>query len=101
MDILFVKGSSNPHNLAYWVIQRNMSIKPFLKLMMNRQLLALTGIDALLKPFYQLSYLVAAKKCGPFELLLDAPKSLNRVDVRRGEARSGLIHRAFNALSLC
>lgn len=52
-----------------------MSIKPILKLMMNHQLLALTGSNALLKPFYQLNYLVAAKECGLFELLLDAPKS--------------------------
>src|SRR5689334_7219853 len=52
-----------------------MSIKPVLKLMMNHQLLALTGSNALLKPFYQLNYLVAAKECGVFELLLDAPKS--------------------------
>ena len=51
-----------------------MSIKPVLKLMMNNQLLALTGSNALLKPFYQLNYLVAAKECGLFELLLDAPK---------------------------
>ena len=46
-----------------------MSIKPLLKLLMNDQLLALRGINALLKPFYQLNYLVAAKECGLFELL--------------------------------
>jgi hypothetical protein len=45
-----------------------MSIKPVLKLMMNHQLLALTGSKALLKPFYQLNYLVAAKDCGLFGL---------------------------------
>ena len=38
-----------------------MSITPFLKLLKNNQLLALTGTNALLKPFYQLNYLVAGK----------------------------------------
>jgi SAM-dependent methyltransferase len=56
-----------------------MSIKPVLKLMMNQQLLALTGSNALLKPFYQLNYLVAAKECGLFELLLDAPKGFEQL----------------------
>ena len=56
-----------------------MSIKPVLKLMMNHQLLALTGSNALLKPFYQLNYLVAAKECSVFELLLDAPKSFDQI----------------------
>jgi len=56
-----------------------MSIKPVLKLMMNNQFLALTGSNALLKPFYQLNYLVAAKECGLFELLLDAPKGFEQL----------------------
>lgn len=56
-----------------------MPIKPVLKLMMNHQLLALTGSNALLKPFYQLNYLVAAKECGLFELLLDAPKGFEQL----------------------
>jgi 4-hydroxy-2,2'-bipyrrole-5-carbaldehyde O-methyltransferase len=56
-----------------------MSIKPVLKLIMNHQLLALTGSNALLKPFYQLNYLVAAKVCGLFELLLDAPKNFEQL----------------------
>ena len=56
-----------------------MSIKPILKLMMNHQLLALTGSNALLKPLYQLNYLVAAKECGLFELLRDAPKDLEQL----------------------
>jgi 4-hydroxy-2,2'-bipyrrole-5-carbaldehyde O-methyltransferase len=56
-----------------------MSIKPVLKLMMNNQLLALTGSNALLKPFYQLNYLVAAKECGLFELLMDAPKGFEQL----------------------
>ena len=56
-----------------------MSIKPILKLMKNNQLLALIGSNALLKPFYQLNYLVAAKECGLFELLLDAPKGFEQL----------------------
>jgi 4-hydroxy-2,2'-bipyrrole-5-carbaldehyde O-methyltransferase len=56
-----------------------MSIKPILKLIMNNQLLALTGSKALLKPFYQLNYLVAAKECGLFALLLDAPKGFEQL----------------------
>jgi 4-hydroxy-2,2'-bipyrrole-5-carbaldehyde O-methyltransferase len=56
-----------------------MSIKPVLKLMRNNQLQALTGSNALLKPFYQLNYLVAAKECGLLELLLGAPKSFEQL----------------------
>jgi SAM-dependent methyltransferase len=39
----------------------------------------LTGSNALLKPFYKLNYLVAAKECGLFDLLLDAPKSFEQL----------------------
>lgn len=56
-----------------------MSIKPLLKLLLNNQLLALKGSNALLKPSYQLNYLVAAKECGLFELLLDAPKGFEQL----------------------
>ena len=56
-----------------------MSIKPVLKLMMNNRLLALTGSNSLLKPFYRLNYLVAAKECGLFELLLAAPRSFEQL----------------------
>lgn len=56
-----------------------MSIKAFLKLVMNHQLLALTGCNALLKPFYQLNYLVAANECGLFQLLLDVPKTFEQL----------------------
>src|ERR1700722_836043 len=56
-----------------------MSIKPILKLMRNHQLSALAGSNALLKPFYQLNYLVAAKECGLFEQLLDAPKGFEQL----------------------
>jgi len=70
-----------------------MSIKPFLKLMKNDQLLALTGSTALLRPFYQLNYLVAAKECGLFETLLDAPRSfaeLSEVYCKDDKAREAL-----------
>jgi SAM-dependent methyltransferase len=60
-------------------IKGNMSIKAFLKLLAKNQLLALTGSNALLKPFYQLNYLVAAKECGLFELLLNAPKRFEQL----------------------
>ena len=56
-----------------------MSIRPFLKLFRDDQLSAFISSNALLKPFYRLNYLVAAKKCGLFELLLDAPKSFERL----------------------
>ena len=56
-----------------------MSIKPVLKLLMNNQLSALAGSNALLKPFYRLNYLVGAKECGLFELLLNAPKSFEQL----------------------
>ena len=56
-----------------------MSIKPFLKLIMNDQLPALTGSTALLKPFYRLNYLAAAKECGLFELLLNASRSFEQI----------------------
>jgi len=57
-----------------------MYIKPVLKLAMNHQLLALTGSTALLKPFYQLNYLVAAKECGLFDLLLGSPRNFEQLD---------------------
>lgn len=47
--------------------------------MRDHQLLALTGSNALLKPFYQLHYVVAAKECGLFELLLDGPKRFEQL----------------------
>ena len=70
-----------------------MSIKPLFKLMRNHQLLALTGSKALLKPFYQLNYLVAAKESGVLELLVNAPKSfeqLAEVYCRDEKAREAL-----------
>src|SRR5271157_5111531 len=74
-----------------------MSIKPVLKLVMNNQLLALTGSNALLRPFYQLNYVVAAKECGLFELLLDAPKGFEQLaevyckdDKANGKTRQAL-----------
>jgi SAM-dependent methyltransferase len=56
-----------------------MSIKPVFQLIRNDQFQALTGSNALLKHFYQLNYLVAAKECGLFELLLDAPKTFEQL----------------------
>jgi SAM-dependent methyltransferase len=70
-----------------------MSIKPLFKLMRNHQLLAVTGSKALLKPFYQLNYLVAAKESGVLELLVDAPRGfeqLAEVYCRDEKAREAL-----------
>lgn len=50
-----------------------MSIRPFLKLLKNDQLLAFTNSAALLKPFYKLVYLAAARKGGLFDLLSGGP----------------------------
>jgi len=50
-----------------------MSIKPFFTLYKNDQLSAFTGSGALLKPFYKLVYLVAAKEGGLFELFSRGP----------------------------
>lgn len=61
--------------------------------MRNHQLLALTGSKALLKPFYQLNYLVAAKESGVLELLVNAPKGfeqLAEVYCRDEKAREAL-----------
>lgn len=50
-----------------------MSIRPLLKLLKNDQLLAFTNSAALLKPFYKLVYLAAARKGGLFDLLSGGP----------------------------
>ena len=50
-----------------------MSIKPFFQLLKNDQLSAFMGSGALLKPFYKLVYLVAAKDAGLFELFSGGP----------------------------
>lgn len=52
-----------------------MCIKPFFKLFQNGQLSAFTGINALFKNFYKLSYLAAAKNSGLFDLLSHGPMS--------------------------
>jgi SAM-dependent methyltransferase len=70
-----------------------LSIKPFFKLFANGQLSALTSSNALLKPFYQLNYLAAAKECGLLDLLEDAPKTfeqLAEVYCRDEKAREAL-----------
>lgn len=56
-----------------------MSIKPFLKLLKNDQLATFTGINALFKPFYRLSYLSAAKQGGLLDLLSEGPASFERL----------------------
>ena len=56
-----------------------MSIKPFLKLVKNDQFLAMAGSGALLKHFYQLNYLVAAKESGLFDLLFNGPRTFEQL----------------------
>ena len=70
-----------------------MSIKPFFKLMRNGQLTAFLGSGALLKPFYNLVYLVAAQENGLFELLRVGPvgfEELAAAYCRDGKAREAL-----------
>ena len=70
-----------------------MSFKPILKLMKDGRFSALTGSSALLKHFYQLNYLSAAKECGLLELLRDAPQDfeqLAKVYCRDDKAREAL-----------
>jgi len=70
-----------------------MSIKPFLKLIKTTQLSTFTASGALLKPFYKLIYLAAAKECGLFDLLADAPKGfeeLAKVYCKDDKAREAL-----------
>jgi SAM-dependent methyltransferase len=50
-----------------------MSTKPFLRLIKNKQFSTFISINALLKPFYKLSYLAAAKNNGFFDLLSEQP----------------------------
>ena len=61
-----------------------MSIKPLLKLLMNNhQLVALKSSNALLKPFYQLNYLVAAKECETLKNFLESPGVIRKFRWRR------------------
>jgi hypothetical protein len=53
-----------------------MSIKPFFQLFRDDQLSPFIRSNALLKPFYKLVYLVAAKNSGFFELLSDRPRRI-------------------------
>jgi 4-hydroxy-2,2'-bipyrrole-5-carbaldehyde O-methyltransferase len=70
-----------------------MSIKPFLRLLKNDQLSAFISGGALLKPFYKLTYLVAAKDAGLFELLSSGPvgfEQLAEIYCRNEKSREAL-----------
>jgi 2-polyprenyl-3-methyl-5-hydroxy-6-metoxy-1,4-benzoquinol methylase len=70
-----------------------MFLKPFLKLFKSDQLSAFTGINALFKPFYKLSYLAAAKNDGLFDLLSDQPvvfEKLAEIYCKNAKAREAL-----------
>jgi SAM-dependent methyltransferase len=56
-----------------------MSIRSFLKLIRNDQLSAFTSSAALLKPFYKLVYLAAAKKDGLFDVLSGGPAQFEQL----------------------
>jgi SAM-dependent methyltransferase len=56
-----------------------MSLKPVWELMKDGRLTALTGSTALLKSFYQINYLVAAKESGILERLHDARQSFEQL----------------------
>jgi SAM-dependent methyltransferase len=53
--------------------KNSMSLAPLLTLIKNRQLLPAMRINALFKPFYKISYLAGAKKCGLLDILSKSP----------------------------
>jgi SAM-dependent methyltransferase len=54
-------------------------IRPFLKLFRQGQLQALISAGLLLKPFYRVVYLAAAKECGVLDLLSGQPVGFNSI----------------------
>lgn len=54
-----------------------MLLTPFLKLIKNHQLLAIIKVDALLRPFYKLTFLAAAKNCGLLDALATQKQTLD------------------------
>ena len=75
-----------------------MNFKPFLKLIRNHQLSALTAASALLKPFYSLLFVVAAKDSGLFDLLANKPRDFEQLaqvyckDAKAREALQAWLH---------
>jgi SAM-dependent methyltransferase len=68
-------------------------MRPFLRLLKNNQLLAALGVNALFKPFYKVTYLVAAKNCGLLDLLSTRPVAfaeLAETWCRNAKAREAL-----------
>ena len=56
-----------------------MSLTSLLKLIRNHQLLPALRVNALYKPFYKLSYLVALKNCGLLDALLSNPMQFDEM----------------------
>ena len=56
-----------------------MLLSPFIKLIKQGQRLTTIRTNALFKPFYQLSFLAAAKQCGLMEALHDNPLSFDQL----------------------
>jgi len=62
------------------------SIKPFIKLMQRGQLTAFTGINALFKPFYRLTYLAALKQGGLMDMLAQRPMAFDELTQSYGQS---------------
>lgn len=56
-----------------------MFIRPFVRLLKNNQLSAAMGLNALLKPFYKICYLVALKTNGLLDLLSRTPVQFEKL----------------------
>jgi len=70
-----------------------MPLTSLLKLIRNRQLLPALRVNALYKPFYKLSYLVALKNCGLLDALSKSPMKFDEmahVYCQEGKAREAL-----------
>lgn len=70
-----------------------MFVRPFLKLLKNNQLLVAIGLNALFKPFYKISYLVAAKNNGLLDILFKNPlpfEKLSEYYCRNAKGREAL-----------
>ena len=80
-DILFADGSCNSHSPRPQQVTQTNHVRQadFSSSSSNNQLPALMGSNALLKPFYQLNYLAAAKECGLLRTLKDSLKNFEQL----------------------
>jgi len=61
------------------------SLFPILKLLMNRQLLPALRANALYEPFYRLSFMAGAAKCGLLADLAQGPLSFDEIAANHGQ----------------